>query len=299
VGEIADALRRAESERAGRKLEISPELPRVEHRAQDAAPSAARPELPRARGPVVAISRDRLQPWNARAVLLEDQSLVGEQFRQFALNVEASLARLGRSSVLVTSSVAQEGKTLTACNLALALASMAGGRSVALVDLDLRRPSIARALGFRSTVGIEEVLAGEKPIAEARNTTDVPHLDVFPVRQPVKRAHELLSQPALAGVLAQIEEAYHLVVIDGPPALLFPDVSLILPHVGACLAVVRSGATLRKAFSELIESLPPEKLIGSFLNEVRLPRHTRSYSRYDHYRDTGEGEIGNDAGDER
>jgi Mrp family chromosome partitioning ATPase len=297
MGEIADALRRAERERDERIFETRHDSPRADERERDRSPVSTRASLPAARGPVIGIPRDKLQSWSARALLIEDQQLVGEHFRQFALNVEAALARLGRSSLLVTSSVAQEGKTLTACNLALALASMAGGRSVALVDLDLRRPSVARSLGFRPSVGIEEVLAGGKPITESRATTDVPHLDVFPVRQVVRRAHERLSQPALADVLAQIEEAYHLVVIDGPPALLFPDVSLILPHVGACLAVVRSGSTLRKAYAELVQSLPPEKLIGSFLNEARLPRHTRRYSSY--YRDADEADATTDAEDER
>lgn len=283
MGEISDALRRAERERAGSRQEAAPGA----RRGAEPAP-ALRPELPPPQGPVIEIPRDKLLPWNARALLIEDQHLVAEHFRQFALHVDAELTRLGRHSVLVTSSISQEGKTLTACNLALALASMASERRIALVDLDLRHPSVARALGFQPAVGIEQVLSGEKPLAEARAATDVPHLDVFPARAHVQRAHELLSQRALAASLAQLENAYQVVVIDAPPGLLFPDVSQILPHVGACVAVVRSGTTLRKAFRELIEELPPEKLIGSFLNEVRLPRHTRRYSSYYGYGDAEE-----------
>ncbi len=286
MGEITDALRRAERERGSRPREEGAQPGRPPEARPALRPDPElRPELPAARGPVVEISREKLPPWAARALLVADQHLVGEHFRQFALRVEAELARLGRRSVLLTSPIAQEGKTLSACNLALALASMAGERRIALVDLDLRRPAVARNLGFQPSVGIEQVLSGEKPLAEARAATDVPHLDIFPVRSHGQRVHEQLATRSLGQVLAQLENAYHTVVIDTPPGLLFPDIGLILPHVGACIAVVRSGATLRKAFRELAQLLPPEKLIGCFLNEVRLPRHTRRYETYYGYAD--------------
>jgi Mrp family chromosome partitioning ATPase len=180
----------------------------------------------------------------------------------------------------MTSALRNEGKTFTACNVALALASMPADHRVALVELDLRRPAISETLGTEPRVGFERVLSGEAPLSEARTPTELPSLDLFPVGRPVRDPHERLAQPLLAEVLAELGKHYATVVLDTPPALLVPDALLILQHVDACVAVVRAGSTRLAALRDTFETLPPEKLIGIFLNYAPAPRHAGQYGYY-------------------
>jgi Mrp family chromosome partitioning ATPase len=221
----------------------------------------------------VGISRAKAGEWVPRTVLLAHP--LADCFRQFAIRVRAAVEASSNPTVMVTSALRLEGKTTVSCNLALALASMAGERRVALVDLDLHRPGVARALGILPGVGLERVLDGESPLASARIQTDIPALDVFAIARPRPHAHGVLSGRRLREVVAELAGGYDAVVIDTPPVLLLPDVSLIAPHVGGCIAVVRAGNTPRSAFREMLEGLPADRLIGCFLNGASLPRHAR------------------------
>lgn len=282
MGEITDALRRSRHE-----SRASGELPsRADPEARPgwpvetpARPPAAAEAAPDARA-VAEISRTTARAWTARAVLVAEQQVVAENFRQFALQVRPLIERRANRAVLVTSALRLEGKTTTASNLSLALASLAAERRIALVDLDTRRPSIGWGFDIRPAVGIDRVLTGEATLAAARIRTDVPALDVFAVETPRSNAHELLSGQRLPQVLRELCEGYDTVVIDGPPVLLVPDPLLILPHVGSCIAVARSGLTLRSAFREMLSRLPEDRLIGCFLNDAPVPRHARRYASY-------------------
>jgi Mrp family chromosome partitioning ATPase len=232
--------------------------------------------------PIIPISRVKTGDWIARAVLVDQQHVISECFRHFAIRVRPAIeARVSRT-VMVTSALRQEGKTTTACNLALALASMAAERRVALVDLDLHLPAVARGLGIEPAVGLERVLDGEVSLEAARICTDIEALDVFAVARSRPRAHEVFSSRRFADLMKVLSEGYDAVVVDTPPVLVLPDVALLAPHVGSCIAVVRAGATPRSAFREMLGALPAERLIGCFLNDARLPRHTRYGDLYRH-----------------
>ena len=155
------------------------------------------------------------------------------------------------------------------------------GGDIALVDLDLRRPAVRRALGGSPRAGFEAVLSNRAPLDAARMRTDQPSLDVFPVIEPVSDAHELLGSPLLASAMRELTSRYDIVVYDAPPVLPVPDVPLVMPYVGACVLVVRAGETHRSAFRDMLELLPREKLIGTFLNDAAQPRHARKYQYYE------------------
>lgn len=224
----------------------------------------------------VPIPMGRDPQWVSRAVWVARSSPSAESFRHLALRVRRELGGRPVSSILVTSALPGDGKTLTACNLALAFASLMTTERVALVELDLRVPRIAAAFGLRPRVGIGEVLRGAAPLRAAAVATDAA-LDIYPVVARCPAAHQLLSRPELAVVVKQLEASYRWVICDTAPALLVPDVQIIAPHLGACLGVVRAGRTPRSALRDLAERLPREKTLGFFLNEARAPRHTRRY----------------------
>ena len=297
MGDFADAMRRSAAEAppvkaTDRAAQNAYEGKRSNPAAESAAlakfqtprrPVAsnevADPARDETRGAMVEIPRDKHGFWTARAVLV-DGSAVADRYRHFALRVKQVLEERGAKSVVVTSALRGEGKTVTACNLALALASITAGKRIALLDLDLRSPSIARAIGAVSISGVEEVLEGQRALDFVRIRTDVPLLDVFPAGKPVPEAHELLARPEVGKVLRELESRYDLVVCDAPPVLPVPDVPLILPHVGACLLVAGAGSTQQSAFLEMLELLPREQIVGTFLNRTRSLRHPEYYRGY-------------------
>jgi Mrp family chromosome partitioning ATPase len=285
MGEIADALRRARAEKDGQKPDamapVAPKRETLDPRAQETtAPSPPLHLSAEESTTPVVISRERTGFWEARATVIDRIGPVAERWRHVALQVRRALDRRQQRSLLVTSSLRAEGKTVTTCNLALALATVAAGRRVALVDLDLRRPSVARALGLEPVGGVEDVLADRATPAEICISTDVADLDVFPVVSPVAEAHRLLSGDRLPALLSELERSYALVVCDTPPVLPVPDVPLIAPHVGACLVVARAGITRQKDFEHMLGLVPEENVIGTLFNDVKEPNRAR-YEYYD------------------
>lgn len=228
----------------------------------------------------VRIPTRRDAGWPARVVWVARHSPFAEAFRDLALRVRERLA--GASSVLVTSALPGEGKTLTACNLALALGSLATAERVALVDFDLRLPGVGPALGLKPRVGIEAVLRGAAPLEATAVVTDAA-IDVFPVGVPHRAAHELLVRPELGDVLKRLEATYRWVICDSPPLFPVPDVQILAPLAASCLAVVRVGKTPRAVLRELAERLPKDKTLGFFLNDGRPPAHARRYYRSPYY----------------
>jgi Mrp family chromosome partitioning ATPase len=300
VGEIADALRRARQE-SNRGIE-----PRraPDQRPEAAQEAAARTAMPPASGesspplgpPLEAAVRAgdsdvhipdlKKGSWAGRAVLADPHGRFAMHFRQFALRVGRELERRGTRAVLVTSAVNQDGKTTTACNLALAMASMAAGRRIALVELDLRRPAMFQALGVaRPKRGFECVLRGEALLEAAVLRSDA-GVDLFLVAKPVDKAHEVLARPECGASIRALVRSYDQIVFDTPPVMVVPDVSLIIPHVEACVTVARAGATPLSAFRAMIEVLPSEKIIGAFVNNARS---SRDFAQYDRYYDSREG----------
>lgn len=219
--------------------------------------------------------------WQARAVWVARRSPPAEAFRNLALRL-CEQAPDGRFSLLVTSALPGEGKTLTSCNLALALGSLAGAERVALVDFDLRVPGVGPALGLTPKEGIEAVLRADAPLHQAVIETEAA-VDVFPVARAVPDAHELLVTGQVGGILRQLESRYRWVICDSPPLFPVPDVPLLLGHVGSCLAVVRAGRTPRAVLPELAERIPRNKLVGFFLNDGWPPAHMRRYYRSAYY----------------
>ncbi len=273
MGEISDALRRSR--------ENAPPKPDAQPPVRDAYAPASRHEPARkADAPRVEISEPEGESFPARVIATDGQSASAEAARHIALRLRRELGRRQARSLAVVSSERAEGKTTIACNLALAIASLSRGRVVALVDLDLRAPSVAESLGIPQARGIDDVLRGSCLLDDVLVEIDRPGLDVYPARLPEANAHELLVGPALASLVSELERRYEVTVFDTPPMLLVPDAPVIIEQVGAAVAVSRAARTRRKAFEKMLDLLPPGKLIGTVLNDGVLPGAERHYGYY-------------------
>lgn len=277
MGEIADALRRA-----GRKAEPSPRpdetaTPRPSGVAP--APEAIRRQSVETPTNATPVSHERDNKWESRAVVVDQEGPVAESFRHLALRLQRELPPRARS-LAVISAMRGEGKTTIATNLALALASMSGDRDVALVDLDLRRPSLSSVLGMEPKVGIDDVLASGEELRSACHAIDKPRLDVYPARLARELAHEILLGAPLQSVIRELEQRYRLVIVDTPPVVLVPDAQILTQHIGSCLAVARYRHSRINAMESMLAHLPKEKILGAVWNEGKLLTGTEGYYYY-------------------
>jgi succinoglycan biosynthesis transport protein ExoP len=281
LGEISEALKRARD--GGRREPAAIPTGASAQPLREAAASNLAPARDLAN--FVSIASDESGNWHGRVALVAPRGEIAEGYRHFAIRLQRQLKEVGARSTIVTSAARGEGKTTTACNLALALASMSSGRRIALVELDVRRPSAAAALGVAPTIGIERVLAGRARIAEACLHTQLPELDLYLASEPARDALGVISAPSTGALLRDLARQYDLLIIDSPPVLPVPDVPLLAAHADAILLVARNGVSRRAALRETIESLGTQKPIWVFLNEGKTPRHRRHYGYYSYEAD--------------
>jgi succinoglycan biosynthesis transport protein ExoP len=171
---------------------------------------------------------------------------------------------------LVTSPSPLEGKTTLTLNLATTIAQ--SGKRVLLVDADLRRPRLHRALGLSSNRGITAVLIGELSIAEAVQETQIPGVHLLACGPIPPNPAELIQSQAFADMLAEAVASYDQVILDTPPLTIVTDAAILVPMVAGALVVVRADSTTRDAARAAIRSLRQVDghILGCVVNDADL-----------------------------
>ena len=189
-------------------------------------------------------------------------------------------------TVVVTSALAQEGKSTVAWNLAVA-AAMADAK-VLLIDADLRRPVVASRAGVTTGRGLSEVLAGIASPAEVIVPTKVPvggadvALDIVPAGLVPPSPIALLERAATGGLIEELGAGYDLVLIDTPPATVAADAKVILDHADGVVVVSRLGRVTSSALDrlrDLLEGLDTP-VLGTVVNSG-LSAKAYGYSSYE------------------
>jgi len=172
---------------------------------------------------------------------LEPQSEITEAYRALRTSILLSSASHPPRSILVTSAVAQDGKTMTCINIGIVLAQQ--GKRVLIVDADMRRPHIHRAFGLKAEVGLSNILAGVAEPGEAITTTVQPNLFVIPAGPVPPHPAELLSSAVMRDLLRRWCAEYDHVILDSPPVISVTDPVVLSVQTDAVLLIVRSGQT--------------------------------------------------------
>jgi protein-tyrosine kinase len=203
-----------------------------------------------------------------RIVSSADTQPAGHAYRMLRTQVLQRARAHGLSTVGVVSAVNGEGKTLTAINLALSLAAEPN-QTVMLVDLDLRRPAIARTLGLAAPSGLETWFGGDDPSKNVCYALEgVERLYVLPTLVPVGGSSEMLAGLGTRRLLNELKDrdSGRLLIVDLPPVLLSDDALMVAPLLDAVVLVVNERRTKREDVARVMELLGNTRVIGTVLN---------------------------------
>lgn len=175
-----------------------------------------------------------------------------ESFRALRTNLQF-LDMDGRSSFVVTSSLPNEGKTTTAVNLAIALAD--AGKKVALLDCDLRKPTVAKLCQIEGGAGLTDVLIGRARLGDVMLPWGGRSLYVLPAGKVPPNPSELLGSAHMKTLLEVLENDFDVVICDSPPLLPVTDAAILSKATSGALVVTAAGRTTRHQFESALTAL--------------------------------------------
>ncbi len=186
--------------------------------------------------------------------------------------------------ILVTSSSASEGKTTLASNLAIAFSQL--GKTL-LIEVDLRKPSLAKRLNLSTEQGLSELLMNPEIADEAiQPFGDTGKLFILPCGAKPPNPLELLSSEQFQSLLDKLTEHFEYIVLDAPPLLAVSDAAVLGHYADARLLVVRAEKTQIKMAEDAIDLLrksnvPPTGVVLSMADIKRMAYYGGHYYRYD------------------
>jgi capsular exopolysaccharide synthesis family protein len=204
--------------------------------------------------------------WNERLAGSNGDPALVEQFRRLAATLHHAHLNNGLRSVMVTSALSGDGKTLTSVNLALVLAE-SYRYNVLLIDADLRRPSIASVVELGEGSGLSEALrsATEQKLALVSVT---PRLTLLPAGQPIANSIEALTSPRMRQILQEADRRFDWVILDAPPVGPTADARILTQMVGGTLLVIHAAKTPYPDVQKAVDAVGREQILGVVLNGV-------------------------------
>lgn len=279
MSQIFDALHQSANERAGngsREFSGAKELLQVVERK--AASPTVLPEPLKASVRTSFASAKVALPVDSRfACFTQTENLSAEKFRFLATRLRHLQQKRTLKCLVVTSSVAGEGKSTVAANLACALA--AGKQEVLLLEGDLRRPSLAGELGLGRLPGLSEMLENPDGFNNIYRL-DNSGLCILLAGDSRSNPLEFMEPGKLSKVMNTLTSAFDWIVIDSPPVLPLADTSIWMRMADAIMLVTRPGITAKRQLQRTLEAIEQSKLLGCVINASAEATNSNYYYHY-------------------
>ncbi|MDA2939072.1 polysaccharide biosynthesis tyrosine autokinase, partial [Acidobacteria bacterium AH-259-A15] len=223
-----------------------------------------------------------------------------EAFRSMRAHLEVLLKRSGWKTLMVTSSVVEEGKTSTACNLAVVFAQ--SGQRTLLIDADLRRPRVHKVFGLPDTPGLTEVLLGVTDwesatrsiddlilgkigLTNAQITPGLEYLSLLTSGRKVDQPAELLNLEKVSKVLSEMSECHDIIIVDVAPVLPIADASQLAPRMDATVLAYQIGRVGREVVNRSKSRLKAigGNVVGLVMNDIQAEIYYHATSDYEYY----------------
>jgi protein-tyrosine kinase len=234
----------------------------------------------------VAVDMDLLR--RQRLIVNGSDKSLWETYKLLRTHVLHRTKRENRNTLMITGPLPNEGKSLTAINLAIAI-SQKVGQTVLLVDGDLRNPTIHRYLDLPSGPGLMDFLTSGYPIADSlMHPEGLSNLVVLPAGSSTTESAELLSSPRMLDLVRELKHFYpdRYVLFDLPP-LIYADSLAFAPLVDGIILVVESGRTPREEILHTMDLLKEFPVLGFVLNKIdHMPESYYHYPKYYAEQDT-------------
>lgn len=280
MSRIFDALQRSGVEQSGveypdtisvvTKVFEAPGEKVVEAPAEKEAPASATPDFPSIE---VHVTAPRL------VFFTEPESLAAEKFRLLGVRLRQLQQIRPIKKVLVTSTIAEEGKSMVSANLACVLARRKR-QKVLLIEGDLRRPVLEQQFGLGKLEGLTEWLRGEAESAGSMYHLQGPDFWLMPAGHPPTNPLELMQSARLSALMGQVTNMFDWIIVDSPPLLPLADTTVWQRLTDGTLLVVREGTAEKTPLQRGLEILKKADLIGVVLNSSSNRNHHNYYQRY-------------------
>jgi capsular exopolysaccharide synthesis family protein len=214
--------------------------------------------------------------------IVEPETFSAEEFRKLKTQIFLRTPRPPHT-ILVTSTVPREGKTLVAVNLALAI-SQEIHRKAILVDGDLRKPGI-HLEAHPDPKGLAHYLSNQTPVSEILLNSVAENLQIIPAGDSTRKSAELIGSKKMSELLAALRQSGDdtYVIIDSSPILSTSDPMLLSKLVDGIVLVVMGNRTPGESIRRAIRSIDREKIIGIVFNQIDIKPSSYYYSKHYHY----------------
>lgn len=219
--------------------------------------------------------------------LTDKNSAVGEQYRNLRARISLATESSAGKSILFTSAVPGEGKTLTSANMAITIAQGVQ-KKVLLIDADLRHPSLHKVLGINAEKGLTDYLKGDISLESIFLSASVDGLTFIPAGKPAPNPAELLESQRMKDLVKELKTRYSdgFIIFDSPPIIPTSDPIILAQMIDWTIFVVLAGRTPRETIARALASYGLKNILGIILNKLEtLPlEYQYGYQRKQYYK---------------
>lgn len=217
--------------------------------------------------------------------ITQPYSPVAEEYRRLKSMILRATKKDFLNTVMITSAIDGEGKSVTAINLAVTLAQEID-HTILLIDSDLRKPVVHEYLGIDYKYGLSDYLTSDIDISEVMIKTGIGKLVLIPAGKRVDNPLELLSSEKMKNLIKEVKQRYkdRYVIIDTPPILSFAEPIAIGANVDGIVFVVKEGHAQKRMIEDALNLIRGLNLLGIVFNDVGVANTGGRYSRYHKYK---------------
>jgi exopolysaccharide/PEP-CTERM locus tyrosine autokinase len=220
-------------------------------------------------------------------VFHKPESLAAEHFKVLRGNIMHPADGRKIKSILVTSALEQEGKSMVSCNLAVSIAQSLDPY-VLLIDADVRRPNVHNMLGLSKVKGLTDYLGSNEPLSEYLVKCAIDKMTILQAGSMVRNPAEIMTSEKMKHLLEEARQRYEdrFIIIDSPPVNLAAETLILAQQVDAIVIVVRYGISDKNAIEEALSKLDREKILGMVFNGFEVTPRKYTYYKKKYYDST-------------